>query len=49
MAVRGQCLLQSVNELIDLTTNTWDEVLIREDFLPIDVERILKVPLSEYM
>jgi hypothetical protein len=45
----GQCLLQSVNELIDLATNTWGEVLIIDNFFLIDAERIQKIPLNEYM
>lgn len=35
--------------MIDLATNTWDEVLIRDNFIPIDAEGILKIPLSEHM
>jgi hypothetical protein len=42
LTTRGQCLLRKVNELIDPSINTWDEALIRDNFIPIDAERILK-------
>jgi len=34
-----------VSELIDETTATWKEELIREFFLPMDVSTILSIPL----
>ena len=43
---RGQILLRHVEELIDQESGQWDEVLIRDIFNPIDVERILCIPLS---
>lgn len=46
---RGNTLLQTVNELIDPATRTWDEVLLRDIFSPIDVHRILSIPLSAHL
>jgi hypothetical protein len=46
---KGQCLLHTVDELINPVTGMWDEQLIRENFLQIDVERILKIPLSVHL
>ena len=46
---RGQILLRHVEELIDQSSGEWDEVLIRDIFNPIDVGRILSIPLSEHM
>jgi hypothetical protein len=36
-----------VDELIDPYTNRWDDGLIREFFMPLDAERIMRIPLSE--
>ena len=44
----GSSLLQTVDELIDLYTGNWGEVLIRENLLQTDAERILQIPLSEH-
>ena len=38
---RGNILLKTVDELIDLYTGGWDEALIRDIFNPVDAERIL--------
>jgi hypothetical protein len=46
---RGQILLHTVDELIDQSTYTWDEDLIRSIFISYDAENILRIPLSEYM
>ena len=35
-----------VSEFIDPETNSWDEELIREIFWPVDVQRILNIPLA---
>ena len=43
---KGNSLLRHVNELIDPITEEWDEDLLRHIFLPVDVERILRIPLS---
>jgi hypothetical protein len=48
MTPRGGILLQTVDNLIDPYTNKWDELLIRENFLAVDAECILRIPLSEY-
>lgn len=41
-------MLTRVNELIDPATGGWDEVLIRDNFWPIDAERILQIPLHQH-
>ena len=41
--------MKTVEGLIDPITNSWDENLLRENFLPVDVERILRIPLSEHL
>ena len=46
---RGQALVEKVEDLIDPATHSWDEALIRSIFLPIDMERILKIPLSKHL
>jgi hypothetical protein len=40
---KGQVLLRTVNELIDPSTWTCDEDLVRSIFNPIDVGRILQI------
>jgi hypothetical protein len=45
---RGHCILSRVHELIDPTTGDWDEVLIREKFWEVDVDRILIIPLPNH-
>jgi hypothetical protein len=45
---RGQDNLRKVNELIDPLTGIWDEGLLRHYFLPIDVNRILQIPLNTH-
>ena len=44
---RGQ-LLSKVGDLIDPTSNNWDEDLIRQTMWPIDAQRILSIPLSQH-
>ena len=39
-------MLTSVNDLIDPHTGSWDEELIRTIFNPVDIRRILQIPLS---
>lgn len=46
---KGNILLRIVDELIDPYTKTWDETLIRNLFLPMDAERILRIPLSKHL
>ena len=41
--------MQSVNELIIQTIGLWDEELLRDIFSPIDVDRIVRIPLSEHL
>ena len=45
LTVRGNRVLSRVNELIDPYLGEWDEDLIRENFWPIDADRILQIPL----
>ena len=40
--------LSKVGDLIDPVLNNWDEDLIRQTMCPIDVQRILSNPLSQY-
>ena len=49
ISLKGHSLLRTVNELINPYTHQWDEQILRENFNPLDVERILKIPLSEHM
>ena len=42
---RGATMLSKVEELIDSYTGQWDETLIRDVFWPVDVHRILQIPL----
>ena len=46
---KGNVLLRTVNELIDPNTGAWDVELIRIIFLPIDAERILRIPISVHL
>ena len=43
---RSGAIITRVNELIDPITEQWDEELIRSIFSPVDVGRILRIPLS---
>ena len=43
---RGAVMLQFVDELIDPYHGQWDEALIRDVFSPVDVQRILQIPLN---
>lgn len=43
---KGGCLLSKVEELIDPHSGKWDEALIRSIFSPVDVDRILRIPLN---
>jgi hypothetical protein len=46
---KGQRILRSMANLIDPFTGQWDEDLVRDTFITVDVERILMVPLSEHV
>jgi ribonuclease HI len=43
---RGNTVYTKVSELIDPVTRSWDEELLRDLFLDVDVTRILKIPLA---
>ena len=43
---RGQTVLTRVCELIDPMTGTWDEDLLQHIFYPVDVRRILQIPIN---
>ena len=45
---RGNCILTTVNELIDPSNGEWDEILMRDNFWPIDVERIPQIPMYHH-
>ena len=45
MTPRGHCLLETVQDLIDPHTGEWDVQLVHDNFWPIDVTRILQIPL----
>ena len=42
---RGGTVLTKLEEIIDPHMGPWDEVLLRNVFLPIDVKRIMQIPL----
>jgi hypothetical protein len=46
MSPRGDCLLRKVDELIDPISGTWDQAILQDNFSPIDVSRILQIPLN---
>ena len=46
MTTRGNIVYTRVSELIDQETEQWDEDIINTLFLPIDVTRILNIPLA---
>ena len=46
ISICGQTVITSVSDLIDPTTGQWDEELLRTVFNPVDVGRILQIPLS---
>jgi hypothetical protein len=43
---RTNLAYSKVSQLIDVNTGLWDEPLIRNLFLPVDVNRILQIPLN---
>ena len=45
---KGGNLLTKVGDLIDPVYYTWDGDLIRQTMWPIDVQRILSIPLPQY-
>ena len=47
--IRGNIILNTVDEFIAQDTGFWDEELLRGILNPRDVDRILKIPLSENM
>jgi hypothetical protein len=46
--LRGGVLYIKVHELISPITATWDEDLLRDIFNPVDVERILQIPINNH-
>ena len=49
MTPRGNSVLRTVDELINPLTHSWDEQTLKDNFNPLDVSRILKIPLNEHM
>ena len=45
---RGGNVVTKVNDLIDPTTNNWDEDLVRQTFLPEDANIILQIPIHTH-
>jgi hypothetical protein len=43
---RGNSVYSKVSDLISLITGTWDVELLENLFLPVDVQRILEIPLN---
>jgi hypothetical protein len=43
---KGNCVLTKVSELIDPTTGSWDEELVRDIFWEFDVKDILATPIK---
>ena len=41
----GVVMLSKVEDLIVPHIGQWDEILIRDNFSPVDVQRILQIPL----
>ena len=48
IAPRGNQLLSKVSDLIDSATGHWDVPLVEQTFWPIDVERVLALPLPTH-
>jgi hypothetical protein len=46
MTPRGDCIVRKVDELIDPVSGTWDQALLQDIFSPIDVSRIIQIPLN---
>jgi hypothetical protein len=49
MSRRGNIVYTSVSDLIDQETGTWDEELLHNLLWPVDVQRILNIPLATGM
>ena len=45
---KGGQLLRKVADLIDPILNSWDEDLLRQTLWPIDVQRVLTIPISQH-
>ena len=45
---KGQHLLSKVSDLIDPSSNRWDEDLIRQTLWPVDLQRVLAIPLPQF-
>ena len=41
-------MLRKVADLIDPIINSWDEDLLRQTLWPIDVQRVLTIPISQH-
>jgi hypothetical protein len=46
---RGNVVYTKVSELINHDTGSWDEEILRDIFWPVDVQRILQIPLATNM
>ena len=45
---KGGQSLQKVADLINPILNSWDEDLFRQTLWPIDVQRVLRIPISQH-
>ena len=45
---RGQIVYSKVSELISSITGAWDEQLLCDLFSPVDVQRILQIPINNH-
>ncbi|XP_044374692.1 uncharacterized protein [Triticum aestivum] len=46
---KGNYLITRVSELINPMTNSWDEDLVKQTFVPEDVRIILQIPIQEHI
>jgi hypothetical protein len=46
ISARGVALLTKVSDLIDPITGQWDAILLGDLFNPVDVGRILQIPIN---
>jgi hypothetical protein len=48
LSPQGNTVYSKVSELISPVTGTWDSELLQELFSPVDVQRILEIPLNNH-
>jgi hypothetical protein len=45
--VRGQVIFRKVSDFIDPISSEWDEALIWDIFNPLEIQKVLQIPLSQ--